>query len=388
MRRRGLLRGALGTTASAALRLAGTATATATIALPALLAGCASPARTQPDSGEDTGQRLWPLPPDLPRFAHETALRSRADILREDEDSRLRRSLTGELLPTEPVLEKPAAVAARGGRIYVADTVRRGVVVFDVPRGRVFAFGARKPGTLAKPIALALDEQRLVYVADATLRRVMVYDHLGLFQHEIGSPAQLRRPTGVAVDAGGTRVYVIDRADNDSDSHRVVIYDREGRLLAEIGRRGSGAGEFNVPVQGVVGPDGRLHVLDAGNFRVQSFDAEGRPLGAFGQVGNGVGQFARPRGIACDGDGLLYVTDAAFGNVQLFDAQGRVLMAVGRTSRRDLPGRFGLLNGVCVDETRRLYLVDQLFGKIEVLRRLGDAEARALQARGALAADG
>jgi DNA-binding beta-propeller fold protein YncE len=352
------------------------------------LAGCASdPDRGKPED-EDPGQQLWPLPPERPRFAYELALRSLADIQRLDDDGRLRRALTGERAPTQKLLDKPAAVVARGGRIYVADTVRRGIVVFDVPRGKVFGFGGRKPGTLAKPIAMALDDRRLVYVADATLRRVMVYDHLGLFLREIGSPDDLQRPTGVAVDGAGERIYVIDRASNDSDAHRVLIYDAGGRKLAEIGQRGRGDGEFNVPVQGVVDAQGRLHVLDAGNFRVQTFDAEGRFLRAFGSVGNGIGQFARPRGIACDPDGNLYVTDASFGNVQVFDPQGQLLLAIGRTGRADLPGRFGLLTGVCVDETRRIYLVDQLFSKIEVLRRLEEAEARDLQARGATSARG
>lgn len=350
------------------------------------LAGCAGGPSADGAKDDDPGQQLWPLPPELPRFAYETTLRSLADIQRDDPDSRLRRSLTGERLPTDRLLDKPAAVIARGGRIYVSDTVRRSIVVFDVPRGKVFGIGGRKPGTLAKPISLALDGRRKLYVADATLRRVLIYDDLGLFLNEIGSPDELERPTGVAVDAAGERIYVIDRASNESDAHRVLVYGADGRKLGEIGRRGSGEGEFNVPVQGVVDSQGRLHVLDAGNFRVQTFDAEGRYLRAFGRVGNGVGQFARPRSIACDPDDNLYVTDASFGNVQMFDPEGRLLLAMGKGARIDRPGRFGLLTGVCVDETRRVYLIDQLYSKIEVLRRLDDAEARALQARGAQSA--
>jgi DNA-binding beta-propeller fold protein YncE len=273
---------------------------------------------------------------------------------------------------------KPIAVAAREGRIYVADTAQRRVVVFDVPRRRVFALGLRAPGTLAKPAALAIDGRRLLYVADSSLRKVLVYDALGLYQRTIGDPQALRRPTGVAVTAAGDRVYVVDRADNDSDQHRVLAYDADGRMLAEIGRRGSGPGEFNIPVQAAVAPDGTLWVLDAGNFRVQAFNTEGRFLRAFGQVGNALGQFSRPRGLACDADGNVYVSDAGFGNVQVFNSQGRLLITLGRAGRFDRPGRYGLVHGVGVDETGRVYIVDQYFNKVEVLRRLGEAEARAL----------
>jgi hypothetical protein len=38
--------------------------------------------------------------------------------------------------------------------------------------------------------------------------------------------------------------------------------------------------------------------------------------------------------------------------------------------------------GVAVDETGRLYLVDQLFAKVEVIRKLTEAEGRRLQAAG------
>lgn len=348
-----------------------------TVSLMACCAGCAAPPHDKP-ADEDPGDRFWPKPPELPRFAFEIDLRSAADIFEDSDTDRTRRRLTGERLPTERVFEKPAAVAAREGRIYVADTVQRRVVVFDVPRRRVFVMGLRAPGTLAKPTALAIDGGRLVYVADSTLRKVFVYDSLGLYQRTVGDPTTLLRPTGVAVNRAGDRVYVVDRADNDSEQHRVLAFAGDGRLIAEIGTRGSAPGQFNIPVQAAVAPDGTLWVLDAGNFRAQAFDADGRFLRAFGEVGSGFGQFSRPRGIACDGDGNVYVSDAGFGNVQVFDPQGRLLIALGRAARLDKPGRFGLVQGVGVDETGRVYIVDQLFNKVEVLRRLGEAEARAL----------
>ena len=350
---------------------------------PALLAACADTPLQPPAA--DGGDHLWPLPPELPRFAFEVALRSAADVLEDNDAARLRRRLTGQRLPAERVLEKPSGIAAREGRVYVTDSVRRSIIVFDVPRRRVFQFGLRAPGTLSKPMAIAIDQLRRVYVADATLRKVLVYDALGLFLHAIGNPSQLQRPTGVAVNVDGSRIYLIDRADNESDQHRVMAYAGDGTLLREIGTRGRRDGEFNVPVQGVVSADGQLHVLDAGNFRVQSFDADGHFLRSFGNVGTGLGQFARPRGIACDREGNLFVTDAAFGNVQIFSPRGELLLALGRGDKRDLPGRYGLLTGVAVDETDRLYLVDQLFGKVEVIRRLPEAEGRALQLRTAAA---
>lgn len=337
------------------------------------LAGCAVPPGDDAARDDDEGDRVWPAPPEPARFVFETDLRGTADLFEDDPAQRLQRLATGVRAPTERVFDKPVAVAARRGRIYVADSAQRRVVVFDVPRRKLFALGLRAPGTLAKPVALAVDASGRLHVADAERRQLLVYDALGLHLRTLGGPADLVRPTGVAVNVAGTEVAVVDRADNDSDRHRVLLFDAHGQRLRELGRRGGGPGEFNVPVQAAYAPDGTLWVLDAGNFRVQAFDGEGRFLRSFGQAGTGLGQFARPRGLACDDAGRLYVSDAAFGNVQVFAPDGALLIALGRGARRDRPGRYGLAAGVAVDETGRLYVVDQVFNKVEVLRRLDAA---------------
>ena len=341
-----------------------------------LLAACAAtPQRT----ATSKSRTIWPAPPDLPRFAYETVLRSAADITSSPDDgSRLLRELSGTAPSTNPAYEKPGAVAARNGSIYVADLPSKTIVVFDVPRQKLFRFGWRQPGTLAQPVGLALDEQMNVYVADAKRHQVLVYDKLGLFQRAVGGLPDLERPTGVAVSRDGERIYAIDRSNNESDNHRVVVYDRDGRKLKVIGQRGPESGQFNVPLQGAVSPDGTLYVLDSGNFRVQAFDRDGNFLRAFGSAGINLGNLARPRGIAVDDDGNVYVTDASFNNFQVFDPQGNLLLTVGTAGNNNAPGQYGLLGSIAVDETGRVYVADQLFNKVEVIRRLSEGEGQGL----------
>lgn len=346
------------------------------VACAAMLLGCS----TTPEKslGSFNGPLVWPQPPEQPRYAYETILRSPADVAEPELDKdRLIRQLSGAPAPSDrPVFEKAAAIAARQGRIYVTDTSTETIVVFDVPRRRVFRFGQRAPNSLAKPSGIALDGLSNVYVADAKRRQIMVFDSLGLYLRVIGGPEDLERPTGVAVSSDGERIYAVDRSDNESNNHRVVIYGKDGKKLKTIGKRGSGDGEFNVPLQAAVASDGVLYVLDSGNFRVQAFDRDGNFIRAFGSPGVYPGNLARPRGIAVDDDGNVYVTDASFNNFQVFQPDGQLLLAVGQGSGESNPGRYGLLSGIAADETGRIYVVDQFFNKVEVFRRLTDIHAR------------
>ncbi|TAN71380.1 MAG: hypothetical protein EPN14_11925 [Gallionella sp.] len=347
------------------------------IACSILLAACTVTQKQDADEAFK-GPLIWPQPPDQPRFAYETVLRSPADIAgTEAPKDKLLRDLAGtEAVSNQPAFEKPAAVVARNGRIYVSDTATNSIVVFDAPRRKLFRFGMRQPGALSKPAGLAMDAEMNIYVADTKQRQVMVYDSLGLFQRAVGSPDDLGRPTGVAVSRDGERIYVIDRSDNESNLHQVVVYGKDGGKIKVIGSRGGGEGQFNVPLQGAVAADGTLYVLDSGNFRVQAFDRDGNFLRAFGGLGVNPGNLARPRGIAVDDEGNVYVSDASFNNFQIFKQDGQVLLAIGRASSKSNPGQYGLLNGIAVDETGRVYVVDQLFNKVEVFRRLNDKEGQ------------
>lgn len=339
------------------------------------VAGCATP----PPPGPPPRRVYWPALPEQPRFVYEATLRDGSSVRDPSQPAQLRRLVTGE---DDSLLRfgKPFAVAARKGRIYVSDSEGRRIYVFDVPRRKTFAFGFRLEGELKKPAGLAIDGEGRVYVVDTTARRVVVYDALGLYLSEIDGTREWVRPTAVAVSPDGKRVHVVDTGGVETDRHRVCTYDDKGRLLGAIGKRGEDTGDFNLPADAAVGPDGLLWVLDAGNFRVQAFDAEGRFVRAFGSVGNGLGQFARPRGLALDSDGHVYVSDAMFCNVQVFQPEGQLLLAIGARSEEDGPGRYKLPAKLCTDETRRLYVVDQYMHKVEVLRRLTDAEGQRIVA--------
>ena len=327
--------------------------------------GCMQPPARRPPAALPQ----FPPPPDEPRFFFERVIRSSGDVVPDTSSSNLRRMVTGESQAGER-LSKPYGVAVYRGRIFVSDTVQRHVTVFDVPKGVVSRIGdAEGEGDLIKPIGLDVDAAGRLYVADIGTKAIMVYDAEGKFLRRIGGDKWFLRLASVTVDPAGTRVYAVDIGGVSSEQHLVRVFDAvSGAHLQDIGKRGSGPGEFNLPRDMAIGRDGRLYVVDGGNFRVNTFDREGKFLKSFGGIGKQYGQFARPKEIAVDRDGNLYVVDTAFGNFQIFNPEGELLLFVGDRSEVDGPARYMLPSGIAVDEDGCVYVVDQWFRKIEVYR--------------------
>ncbi|MBN8478329.1 MAG: 6-bladed beta-propeller [Burkholderiales bacterium] len=331
----------------------------------AVLAGCASV--PEPTSREFVVP-VFPPPPEVPRFYYERTVYGSADVRLDDENASLRRLVTGEGRRTD-VMDKPYGVAAIRGRVYVTDTIKRMVHVFDLPKATYETLGTDPPGELRQPFGVDVDAAGNVYVVDGTIRAVLVFDAAGRYLRRFADGGALRRPGGIAVEPAGNRAYVVDAGGVDSDRHRVIAFDaRTGAQLFEFGSRGTGPGEFNLPRDVAISPTGEIYVVDGGNFRVGVFDAQGRFLREFGSVGRQTGQCWRPKEVATDRDGNVYVVDTAFGNFQIFNRQGQLLLDVGGRSNRDEAARYMLPSGIAVDQDGRVYMVDQFYRKLEVYR--------------------
>jgi DNA-binding beta-propeller fold protein YncE len=326
-------------------------------------AGCA----TIPDSVQ-VEKPVFPSPPDQPRFHYQQSLISSADVEREDKDAAFKRLITGQAR-TGIGMGKPFAVSVHQGRVFVSDTLKRMVVAFDKRESRYFEIGTAPPGELFKPMGLDVDRDGNLYVCDATMKHVVVFDRDGKYLRTLGHRDLFSRPAGLAVDPDGKKVFVVDTGGVNSDWHRVVVLNAQtGEFLYNISQRGDKEGELNLPRDATIATDSNLYIVDGGNFRVQVFTQQGEFIRSFGEIGRRGGQFSRPKGIGSDKDGNVYVADAAFGNFQIFNPAGQLLLAVGNRDSRPGPANFMLPAGLDVDEDGRVYMVDQYFRKIDVFR--------------------
>ncbi len=327
-----------------------------------VVAGCATPPEAPP-----LEPLFFPPPPEVPRFIFERSVFSSADVEAVDQRTRWRQLLTGER-QVGSGFSKPFDIAVCQGKVYVSDTVSRVVVGFDVSNRSFLQIGKNEPGLLRKPLGVATDGDCNVYVADATRNRVLVYNQGGEYLKSLAERA-FDRLSHVAVTPQGDKLFAVDTGGVDSENHRIRVFNvQSGEHLYDIGKRGTEDGEFNLPRDIEYAPNGRLYVVDGGNFRVQVLTADGQFVRSFGTAGRLSGQFSRPKGVAADAEGNIYVSDAAFGNFQIFDPDGNLLLFIGRRSETLDRAVYMLPAGIDVDEDGRVLMVDQFFRKFDIYR--------------------
>lgn len=297
----------------------------------------------------------WPLPPEQPRLRYVGSVRSSKDVRAASSMDNFKQLVGG--VSQEVSIVKPYGIAVHNNTMYVTDTVLSSLLVFDNTGKKFSVFGTSGAGRLNKPTGVAVDQQGRVYVADSQDRRVVVFDSNGKYVTAMGGPQLLHRPVGVAINPVNNRVYVVDAGTLDSTHHAVSVFNKKGKHLFDFGKRGSKKGEFNFPTNISVSADGHLYIVDTGNFRVQKFSKDGKFIDSFGSVGTALGSFARPKGIALDSDGQIYVIDAAFNNVQIFNQQKRLLLFAGQMGKG--PGEMWLPAGIHIDANDRIYIADQ-----------------------------
>lgn len=324
-------------------------------------AGCAPPSGRLPAEREVIGQALvWPQAPHRPRIRFVRAVARPADLgIRPSFWQRVGEFFTGK---EEEWFIRPTGVAARGSVIYVADPGAQALWVLD-PQGSRFRRIREAGGQrLISPVAVALGADDRIYLADSFLGRVFVFDANGHLKGTIAD-ANLRRPAGLAYDAGSDRLYVADSA-----AHRVWIFAGDGRPVGGIGQRGTGNGEFNFPTHVALDREGTLSVTDSLNFRLQMFEAHGSFIGQFGRHGDSSGDFGMPKGVALDSEGHIYVVEALFDAVQIFDRGGRFLLSFGERGLG--PGQFWLPGGLFIDGRDRIYVADAYNQRIQIFEYL------------------
>jgi len=217
----------------------------------------------------------------------------------------------------------------------------------------VWGIHGRKPGWVHKPRVAAFDAEDHLYLADLT-DRIQVFDRDGKFLRHWSTPEfNVDGPSGLTVDRYG-RLLVAD-----THFYRVLVYDKDGKILFQLGDgvQGTAPGQFNYPTDVVIDKAGNFYVSEYGeNDRIQVFSPDGKWLRQWGGHGYDPGEFLRPRAMAIDDQDRIYVADSTNNRIQVFDTQGKLLRLWGEAG--DAAGQLSYPFDLAIGPDKCLYVVE------------------------------
>jgi DNA-binding beta-propeller fold protein YncE len=208
------------------------------------------------------------------------------------------------------------------GSVYVADTWNHRVQKFAEDGEPLMTWGQygqplpelpESKGYFWGPRGIAVDSNGRVFVADTGNKRIVVFDEEGNYITEFGTagldPGQFDEPVGVAVAEDGT-VFVTDTWNQriqsfiPSDDGALYLPFQQWEVNAWFGQSLE-----NKPFI-AVSPDKHVFITDPEGYRVIEFTDSGEFVRTWGDFGSGPAEIGLAAGVAIDPAGFVWVTDA------------------------------------------------------------------------------
>ena len=334
----------------------------------------------------DYSNIVWPNPPAIARIKY-LAFYSAQPLKDVEKPKTAKQSWMDRLAGTVPQsdntkvlfqLDQPYGLAVDSkGKVYVADTKVGAIFIFDTETRDVQMIKNKVDAHFVRIIGLTMDDNDRLFVSDPGLRHVLVFSPQHKAEEVITEG--MEEPSGLAIDVQNRLLYV---ADVKQDV--VLVYDADTlKLKRKIGTPGKNhelttPGDFAKPTGVAVDKDGNLYVADTLNNRIEVFDADGAFIRTWGKNGDGPGYFARPKGVTIDSDGHVWVADGMQDRVQVFTNEGQLLITMGGHGL--LPGQYqGLVNIASDNKHNRIYTSEIYPGRVQEFRYVTDAEADQLR---------
>jgi DNA-binding beta-propeller fold protein YncE len=334
----------------------------------------------------DYSNIVWPNPPAIARIRYQ-AFYAAEKISQVEAGSHTKKAKwMDRLAGTQPATEntkvlfqlaEPYGIAVDSkNNLYVADQKVGAIFIFNTETRDVELIKNKTHAHFVRIIGLAMDDNDRLFVSDPGLRHVLAFDAAHKAEEVITEG--LVSPGSLAIDRENRLLYV-----SDIELDQVLVYDADTLTLKrKIGTTGhnhelTSPGDFAKPTGLAVDQEGNLYVADTLNNRIEIFDADGKFISVFGKSGDGPGYFARPKGVAIDGDGHIWVADGMQDRVQVFNQEAQLLISFGGHGM--LPGQFQGLVGIAVDKNNRVFTSEIYPGRVQQFRYVTDAEAERLK---------
>jgi DNA-binding beta-propeller fold protein YncE len=264
------------------------------------------------------------------------------------------------------LLRRPSGIALDDiGRIYVTDTGKRRLVVFDENGNYVSQYSENGTGKykINDPLAVTVASDGSIFLLSKTLKKIVKYD------------AQFKPLKEINFSESPIAMTIHDRKLYVTTAGGVMIGDLDGNLITSFGTRGKGVGQFDLPGGIVVGPNGNIYVADSLNYRVQAFNKDGSPLWQYGKpipAQNAMmyqgpdRKFGMPASIALDDNGKLYIVDGLSSELVVLNTKGKYLDTIGDVGHDD--GFFYYPEGIAYAGNGKLVLADKFNDRIQIFQ--------------------
>lgn len=219
------------------------------------------------------------------------------------------------------ILRNPQGLTMLGDKLLVCDQGYPDIISLNLANGLSTGWEERDRAPRC-PVAIDVGEDGTVYVADTTLRAVLIYDGNGRFIEQLVPPQQTNpyfRPSSVLLR---DRILYIGNVGD----HRVERWNlAERQWMSPIVPPADRTG-FMAPTGLAMTSDNVLLILDSIRSRVFRFSPEGEWLKPIGRPGRLEGEFVRPKQMGITPSGLLFIADAGRQSVMVFTAEGDFLL--------------------------------------------------------------
>ena len=262
---------------------------------------------------------IFPSPPDDAQIQYLTSINSSVDIAKKQ--SGFSKFILGETKPK--TIAKPFGVDIRFGKIYICDIGIKGLEIIDLEKGSFDYFLPEGKGKLIIPVNCYVDEKGYLYIADSGRKQIVVFDNEGKYVHSFGEEDNYQ-PLDVFVSDG--KIWVANLQD-----HKIHVYknDTTYKFMFSFPDVSPEEDGYLFQPKDIYVTNDKVYVSDFGGFKINIFSKEGEFINSVGSQGKNPGQFTRPKGVAVDQEDNLYVIDTAFGNAQIFNNKNQLLLFFG-----------------------------------------------------------
>lgn len=220
------------------------------------------------------------------------------------------------------------------------------------PRFLFNIYGAPKH-MLKSPMAVFVDENRMIYVANTEGHSVEVYKPDGQYAYSFGGfgtgLGQMSYPYGITQDGSGNILV------SESGNGRIQVFSKEGRFLRVLLNKTSLTG-LKKPGPLFRDPKGNIYISDLNSQKVIVINDAGKELGI-------LTGFQYPHGIAVDKNNRVYVSDSGNNQVIVFDDKGKKINYISKW-QTDRP--FSMVRGVAVSPDGEIFIADTVASQIRV----------------------